>query len=115
MVTHQTASPITAKARGRSAARTVGSRSVVSLMAMIDHSRAVASPADSPIAVRFHATRQRAEQNLACSRRGSNTVPHCAQVRVSVITLRYAGCGRAAYAARLIRMFPPAGGVLPAG
>jgi hypothetical protein len=37
MVTHHTASPITANARGRSPALTLGSRSAVSLIAVIDH------------------------------------------------------------------------------
>jgi hypothetical protein len=35
---------------------------------------------------RFQATRQRAEQNRACSRRGANDVPHCSQILVSAIT-----------------------------
>ena len=39
---------------------------------------------------RFHATRQRAEQNLACSRRGANGVPHWSQFRVSATESCYA-------------------------
>jgi hypothetical protein len=34
---------------------------------------------------RFQATRQRAEQNRACSRRGANTTSHCSQFLVSAI------------------------------
>ena len=36
---------------------------------------------------RFHATRQRAEQKRACSRRGANAEPHCSQFLVSVTNL----------------------------
>ena len=39
---------------------------------------------------RFHATRQRAEQNLACSRFGSNAVPHRSHALVSAIASCYA-------------------------
>jgi hypothetical protein len=35
---------------------------------------------------RFHATRQRAEQKRACSRRGANRTPHCSQFLLSVTT-----------------------------
>jgi hypothetical protein len=35
---------------------------------------------------RFHAARQRAEQNRACSRRGEKGAPHWSQFRISVIT-----------------------------
>src|SRR6516164_8010202 len=37
----------------------------------------------SPPRSRFHESRQRLEQNLACSRRGANAAPHCSQIRVS--------------------------------
>ena len=36
-----------------------------------------ASAGGSPTCWRFQATRQRAEQNRACSRRGANEAPHC--------------------------------------
>src|SRR6266516_7901030 len=83
MVTHHTASPITANARGRSHARTRGSRLVVSLIAVTDHTSALAPAFRSPVCSRFHMARQRAEQNRACSRRGTNEVPHCSQFRIS--------------------------------
>src|SRR5260370_22581132 len=50
---------------------------------MMDQSSALASAARSIAFWPFHATRQRAEQNRACSRRGANNVPHCSQIRVS--------------------------------
>ena len=90
MVTHHIASPITANARGRSAARTLGSRSVVSVIAVIAHASALAPAAGSPVCSRFHAARQRAEQNRACSRRGTNEVPHCSQSRMSATGPCYA-------------------------
>lgn len=49
-----------------------GSRAVASLMAVIDHSSALASACGLPICSRFQAARQRTQQNLACSRRGTN-------------------------------------------
>src|SRR5215472_8425961 len=108
MVTHQTASPITAKACGRSLGLTLPSRSVVSRIAIIAHPSALASdrwpPAlpcsqfSVPHCCRFrfawfqfslfHATRQRAEQNRACSRLGANSVPQRAHVRLSAICPR---------------------------
>ena len=60
-----------------------GSRSVVSLIAVRDHRSALTPAAGSPVFSRFHATRQRAEQNRACSRRGANEPPHCSQFRIS--------------------------------
>ena len=45
MVTYHTASPITANARGRSPALILGSRSVVSLIAVMDHRSALTSAA----------------------------------------------------------------------
>src|SRR5437667_2312337 len=87
MVIHHTASAITANARGRSAVLTLESRSVVSLIAVMDHASALAPAAGSPMCSRFHAARQRAEQNRACSRRGTNEVPHCSQSRISATTL----------------------------
>jgi hypothetical protein len=89
-VTHHTASLITAKARARSVARTLGRRPVASFMAVTDQSSALPSDARSPEFSRFHVTRQRAEQNLACSRRGANSWPHCSQVLVSSTKSCYA-------------------------
>ena len=71
-------------------ALTLGSRSVVSLIAVMDHTSALAPAAGSPICSRFQAARQRAEQNRACSRRGTNEVPHCSQFRISAIGPCYA-------------------------
>jgi hypothetical protein len=62
----------------------------VSFIAVIDHWSAFTSTAGSLIFSRFHPTRQRAEQNRACSRRGANTVPHCSQIRVSATRPCYA-------------------------
>jgi hypothetical protein len=90
IVTHHTASPITASARGRSDALTLGSRSVVSRIAVMDQSSALTWAAGSLVVSRFHATRQRAEQNRACSRRGENALPHCSQFRTSVTGPCYA-------------------------
>src|SRR5260221_2220862 len=87
MVTHHTASPITVNARGRSAALTLGSRSAVAVIAVIDHCSVLAPALRSPVCLRFHSTRQPAEQNRACSRRGANEVPHCSQFRMSATTL----------------------------
>jgi hypothetical protein len=81
MVIHHTASLITANARGRSPARVRGSRPVVSLIAVTDHCSALAPATASPECSRFHPARQPAEQNRACSRRGTNEVPHCSQLR----------------------------------
>src|ERR1700733_8143496 len=93
MVTHHTASPITANARGPSAARTRGSRPVVSPIAVMAHTSGLAPAFTSPICSRFHAARQGAEQNRACSRRGANAVPHCSQLRISAIGSSYAWHG----------------------
>ena len=86
MVTHHTASLITAKPLARSQPLARRSRSVVSRIAVMDQSSAPVSAGGSLAWRRFHATRQRAEQNRACSRRGANDVPHCSQIRVSAIT-----------------------------
>jgi hypothetical protein len=59
----------------------------VSLIAVMDQRSALAPAFRSPVFSRFHAARQRAEQNRACSRRGTNEVPHCSQVRISATTL----------------------------
>ena len=80
---------ITANARALSPALTLGSRAVVSLIAVTDHKSALTSPAGSPVFPRFQATRQRTEQNRACSRRGANRAPHCSQFRISAIETRY--------------------------
>jgi len=53
------------------------------LIAVTDHSSALTPAEGSPRFSRIHATRQRAEQNRACSRRGVNTAPHCSQLRIS--------------------------------
>src|SRR5215475_4553983 len=107
MVTHQTASPITAKACGRSLGPTLPRRSVVSRIAIIAHPRALASdrwPPALPCSQfsvphccrfrlarfqfsRFHATRHRAEQKRACSRFGANSAPQRAHLRPSAIYL----------------------------
>lgn len=76
MVTHHTSSPIAANARGRSQAVTSESRSVVSFIAVMDHSSALIPAFRSPVCSRFQAARQPGEQNRACSRRGANEVPH---------------------------------------
>src|SRR3984957_14464090 len=59
---------------------------MVSRIAVMVQPSALAGPAGSLACWRFQATRQRAEQNRACSRRGANNVPHCSHSRVSVIT-----------------------------
>src|ERR1700685_1556832 len=60
---------------------------MVSRIAVIDQPSALTAAGGSPACWRFQATRQRAEQNRACSRRGANNVPPCSHFRVSVITL----------------------------
>src|ERR1700678_4167426 len=85
MVTHHTASLITAKACGRCHPVARRSRSVVSRIAVMDQSRAPDSAGGSLAFWRFHETRQRAEQNRACSRRGANVASHCSHFLVSVI------------------------------
>ena len=58
---------------------------MVSRIAMRAQSSAPVS-AGVPLARRrFQATRQRAVQNRACSRRGANTTPHCSQFLISAI------------------------------
>src|SRR5712692_9819408 len=86
MVAHHTASLITANACGRSEPLARSSRSIVSRIAVMVQSSAPAAAGVSPTFSRFHATRQRAEQNRACSRRGANVAPHCAQSLVSLTT-----------------------------
>ena len=81
---------MTAKARVWSAALTRRNRPVASCIAATDQPSAVALAGRSPVFSRFQATRQRAEQNLACSRRGSNTTPQCAHSLRSVIRPCYA-------------------------
>jgi len=76
IVTCQTVSPITANARGWSQAPAPGRRWAASFMAVMDHWSALAPTAGSPAFSAFHAIRQRAEQNRACSRRGANGAPH---------------------------------------
>jgi hypothetical protein len=63
---------------------------VVSHIAVMDQPSAPVSAGGSLALWRFHATRQRAEQNRACSRRGANDVPQCAQSRVSATRQCYA-------------------------
>src|ERR1035441_6874763 len=89
MVTHHTASLITANPLTWSRPPERMSRSVVSRIAVMDQSSGPVSAGESLALWRFHATRQRAEQNRACSRRGANDVPHCSQFRVSFAVLRY--------------------------
>jgi len=86
MVTHHTASMITANPLARSQSVARRSRPVVSRIAVMDQSSAPVSAGGSLALWRFQATRQRAEQNRACSRRGANDVPHCSQILVSAIT-----------------------------
>ena len=90
MVTHHTASLITANPLARSDPSARRSRSVVSRIAVMDQSSAPVSAGESLALCRFQATRQRAEQNRACSRRGANDVPHCSQFRTSAISQCYA-------------------------
>ena len=87
MVTHHTASLITANACGRSQPLARSSRSIVSRMAVMVQSSAPPSAGEPLACSRFHATRQRAEQKRACSRRGANEAPHCSQFLVSVTML----------------------------
>ena len=87
MVTHHTASLITANACARSQPRACSSRSIVSRIAVIVQSSAPPSAGESLAFSRFHATRQRAEQNRACSRRGVNTALHCSHFLLSVTIL----------------------------
>jgi hypothetical protein len=56
---------------------------VVSRIAVMDQPSAPVSAGESLALWRFQATRQRAEQNRACSRRGANGVPHCSQILMS--------------------------------
>src|SRR5258708_30099289 len=91
MVTHHTASLITANARAWFHAVARESRRVVSLIAVMDHRSALVPAFRSPVCSRFHAARQDGEQNRACSRRGTNEVPHCSQVRDSATTVALHG------------------------
>ena len=59
---------------------------MVSRIAVMDQPSAPVSAGGSLALRRFHATRQRGEQNRACSRRGANDMPHCSQILVSAIT-----------------------------
>src|SRR6516225_6153528 len=86
MVAHQTASLITAYACGRSQPLARSSRSIVSRMAVIVQPSVPPSAGGSLAFSRFHATRQRAEQKRACSRRGVNRTPHCSQFLLSITT-----------------------------
>jgi hypothetical protein len=83
MVTHHTASLITENACRRFTAVARKSRSVVSRIATYDHPRASSLLSVPPPLRSFHVTRHLAEQNRACSRGGTNSVPHCAQTRIS--------------------------------
>src|SRR5215831_3976452 len=94
MVTHHTASPIAANARGRSHTVTSASRPATSPIAVTDHRSALAAAAGSPICPRFHTTRHGTQQNRACSRRGTNTAPHWAHWRLSAINPCYAALVR---------------------
>ena len=87
MVTHHTASLITANACGWSQPLARSSRSIVSRMALMVQSSAPPSAGEPLACSRFHVTRQRAEQKRACSRRGANEAPHCSQSLVSVTIL----------------------------
>ena len=87
MVTHHTASLIAANACGWSQPLARSSRSIVSRMAVMVQSSAPPWAGGSLAFSRFHATRQRAEQKRACSRRGANGAPHCSQFLVSITIL----------------------------
>ena len=86
---------------------------MVSRIAVMDQSSAPVSAGGSLALCRFQATRQRAEQNRACSRRGANDVPHCSQTLVSAITSHVTRNGRllprayslASYLAFIFRSF----------
>ena len=82
-MTHHTVSATAAATRCRSHAPATASRPAASVIAMTDQSIATAGAAATPACSRFHAIRQRGEQNRACSRRGANGVPHCAHSRMS--------------------------------
>src|ERR1039458_9611340 len=114
MVPHHTASLITVNARGRSGACIRGSRLVVSLIAVIDHCSALAPAFISLICSWFHATRQWAEQNRACSRRGTNEVPQCPQSRISAATV-VLHLERSALVNAGLQCAKPDRGVLPVG
>jgi hypothetical protein len=93
IVTHQTAS-LTATTACSSAApaldgRDLASRAVASVIAVSDQSSAAEETPSCRACSEFHATRHRAEQNRECSRRGTNAVPHCSQVRVMAIGQLY--------------------------
>jgi hypothetical protein len=87
MVTHHTASLMIANACGWSQPLARSNRSIVSRMAVMVQSSAPPSAGELPAYSRFHATRHRAEQKRACSRRGANGAPHCSQFLVSVTSL----------------------------
>src|SRR5579875_423154 len=89
MVTHHTASLTTASACGTSIARAPASRCAALAIALTDQLSAVPAACWLPAFSLFQARRQRAEQNLSCSRRGSNAAPHCSQLRAPVITPWY--------------------------
>src|SRR6266487_1407162 len=77
--------PITANPWARSQSVARRSRPVVSRIAVMDQSSAPVSAGGALACRRFQATRQRAEQNRACSRRGANTTSHCSQFLISAI------------------------------
>jgi hypothetical protein len=68
-------------------------RPAASVIAVTDQSIATAGAAATPACSRFHAIRQRGEQNRACSRLGVNAVPHCAHSRTSATARCYAPAG----------------------
>jgi len=57
---------------------------MVSRIAVIVQPSAPPSAGGSLAFSRFHATRQRAEQKRACSRRGVKSTPHCSHFLLSV-------------------------------
>src|SRR5829696_9516461 len=67
----------------------MASRRLASPIAGTDHSNALAPTTGSPVLSRFYATRQRAEQNRSCSRRGANTAPHCSHTPLSMTSRWY--------------------------
>ena len=90
MVTHHTASLITASACGTSIARAAASRCAASAIAVTDQPSAASPVGGPPVCSLFQARRQMAEQNRSCSRRGSKTVPQWSQFRRSAIPSSYA-------------------------
>src|SRR6478735_10877559 len=89
MVTAHTASLIAAYPAAGSHPRTVRSARIAWLIAGTDHYNTLSPAIGSLDRSRCQTTRQPAEQNRACSRRGVNTAPHWAHTRMSVTSREY--------------------------